>query len=650
MTVHSLRSVRLTACALALATPVLSHGAASAQSASEAAATPIDAEAMARASAQQRLTTALARIAQDGSDGAALSDAGQAALALGDARAAIGFLVRAEALMPRDPVIKAALGATMVQLEEPEQAMRYFDAAVAAGGLDRTYMADRGLAFDMMGNQARAQADYAVAQQSAPSAELTRRWAISLGISGRPDEAVQKLAPLLRGQDRAAWRSRAMILAMNGRTDEARQIARQTLPPELAEALDSYFPLMDRLTPPQLAAASHFGRFPGYDQLRAQPSRSEAVRLAAAQAAPPPAAAASTTSTRTRSNSRRDREGRRTGTRNRTTVAAAAPSTPAAVPAAPRSTGDDMGPPPPPPAPAQRVAAAPAPAPAPGPAPVAATRAPSPLPTVAAPSVQVASAAATASQSTLPVASAPATVASATAVAGPPDSGDVRPGFTANPVAVAGPAAAQPPAMQPGSTTPAVAAGGTVSAPPASAPVTTVVTGWSLADVVQSMEVPEAERAASAEALSLAEVERIAQEQREARAAAAEAARLRAADQARQRTEAEARRRAEAQAAERAEQQRLRAHPARIWVQVATGSPVSALAGDYRRLTRRFPQQFEGQSGATTPWNRANRLLVGPFRNAAAARAWDSAYRAAGGQSFVWNSEAGEEVTPLPRR
>jgi hypothetical protein len=83
---------------------------------------------------------------------------------------------------------------------------------------------------------------------------------------------------------------------------------------------------------------------------------------------------------------------------------------------------------------------------------------------------------------------------------------------------------------------------------------------------------------------------------------------------------------------------------------VATGSPVSALAGDYRRLARRFPQQFEGQSGATTPWNRANRLLVGPFRNAAAARAWDSAYRAAGGQSFVWNSEAGEEVTPLPRR
>lgn len=627
MTAYDFRSLRIAACALALAHAAMPYAAATAQSASDPAATSIDAEVMARASAQQRLTTALARIAQDGSDGPALSDAGRAALALGDARAAIGFLVRAEALMPRDPVIKAALGATMVQLEEPEQAMRYFDAAVAAGGLDRTYMADRGLAFDLMGNQARAQADYAVAQQSAPSAELTRRWAISLGISGRADEAVQKLAPLLRGQDRAAWRSRAMILAMNGRTEEARQIARQTLPPELSEALDSYFPLMDRLTPPQLAAASHFGRFPGYEQLRAQPSRSEAVRLAAAQSAAPPVAAEPATRGRPRSTARRDREGRRTGTRNRTTVAAAAPPTPPPVAAPPRSTGDDMGPPPPPPA--QRVVAAPPPVAAPTvPARTVAAQTEPPPAQAALPSVRVATAAA--SPALAPAAAAPVTVAAGTAVAGPPDSGDVRPGFTANPVPASVPPVSQPPA--------------------ASAPATTVLSGWSLADVVQSMEVPEAERAASAEALSLAEVERIAQEQRDARAAAAEAARVRAADQARQRTEAETRRRAEAQAAERAEQQRLRAHPARIWVQVATGSPVSALSGDYRRLTRRFPQQFEGQSGATTPWNRANRLLVGPFRNAAAARAWDSAYRAAGGQSFVWNSEAGEEVTPLPRR
>lgn len=601
-----------TAIALFVALCPLSSGATA-----QTAPVTIDAEALARADAQRQLTGALARIAADGSDGQALSEAGRAALALGDARAAVGFLVRAEALSPRDPVIKAALGGAMVQLEDPTQAMRYFEAAIAAGGLDRTYLADRGLAFDLLGDQRRAQADYGVAQASAPSAELIRRWAVSLGISGRVTEAVQMLAPLLRGQDRAAWRSRAMILAMNGRADEARQIARQTLPAELAEALDGYFPLMDRLTPAQLAAASHFGRFPGYETVRNQPSRSEAVRLAAAATVPPPVATPSAGRSRDRSSSRRDREAsssrrdrdredRRTGTRNRTTVATA---TPPPAPARVQVAVDDVGAPPPPPQPppvqtAQRIV---------------------PPPVAAPVSVQT-----------------PATsIASPSAVAGPPNTGDTRPGFTVNPV-VATVVAAVPPVETP--------AASLAAASSPAATQSTVVTGWSLADVVQSVVVPEAERAASAEALSMAEIESIAQEQRDARAAAAEAARLRVTEQNRARADAETRRRAEAQAEERAEQQRLRAHPARVWVQIATGSPVSALAGDYRRLTRRFPQQFEGQSVATAPWNRANRLLVGPFRNAAAARAWDSAYRAAGGQSFIWNSGVGEEVTPLPRR
>src|SRR3546814_9779347 len=48
------------------------------------------------------------------------------------------------------------------------------------------------------------------------------------------------LAPQLRRSDRAAWRSRAMILAMNGRNDEATQIVRATLPPQLAENILPY--------------------------------------------------------------------------------------------------------------------------------------------------------------------------------------------------------------------------------------------------------------------------------------------------------------------------------------------------------------------------------------------------------------------------
>ena len=60
--------------------------------------------------------------------------------------------------------------------------------------------------------------------------------------------------------------------------------------------------------------------------------------------------------------------------------------------------------------------------------------------------------------------------------------------------------------------------------------------------------------------------------------------------------------------------------------------------------------QFEGKTCSSAEWNRTRRLLVGPFRNADAARAWDRAYRAAGGDSFIWNSDAGEEVTAVGRR
>ncbi len=592
-----------------------------------AAVSDVDADAMARAAAQRQLTGALARIAADGSDGQALSEAGRSALALGDARAAIGFLVRAEALMPRDPVIKAALGGAMVQLEDPAQAMRYFDAAIAAGGLDRTYMADRALAYDLLGDQRRAQADYAVAQASAPSSELTRRWAVSLGISGQAEQAVRMLAPLLRAQDRAAWRSRAMIVAMNGRAEEARQIARTTLPPELASALDPYFALMDRLTPAQLASASHFGRFPAYSQIAAQPSRSDAVRVAAATTAPPPVLAAPTG--RNRDRSRSNRENRRTGSRSRsrTTVSA---STPQPTPSVARSQQDDLGTPPPPPSVNQRpaqVAMATVSAPFVQPLPAAVSPpppAPAPAPAPATAPVQASPRPATA------VAVGPVGSGS---VAGPPNLGDDRAAATAmvNSSAVA--------------TAPAA----TNSAPsPASAG--TVLPAWSLADVVQSVEVPAAELAASADALSLADIQRISDERRQSQIAAAET-RARAAEEARSRAraEAETRRRAEAETA-RVEQQRLRQQPARIWVQIATGGSVSGLAGDYGRLSRRYTQQFQGQRGSTSPWNRMTRLIVGPFPNMAAARAWDRAYRAAGGQSFIWNSDIGEEVTPLPRR
>src|SRR3546814_19416481 len=59
----------------------------------------------------------------------------------------------------------------------------------------------------------------------------------SLGISGQKDAGIAILDPLLREQDRAAWRDRAFILAMNGDVDEAEKIAKAMMPGPVSEGL-----------------------------------------------------------------------------------------------------------------------------------------------------------------------------------------------------------------------------------------------------------------------------------------------------------------------------------------------------------------------------------------------------------------------------
>jgi hypothetical protein len=181
---------------------------------------------------------------------------------------------------------------------------------------------------------------------------------------------------------------------------------------------------------------------------------------------------------------------------------------------------------------------------------------------------------------------------------------------------------------------------------------TTVLPGWSIDDVARSITVPDSERTTEAGALGIDELRAIASARRRALAAEAAARRDRERTEARERAAAEAteRARTEEAARVRAEQEERNRNPARAWVQVATGADAGALASDFRRFARADPAVFEGQTGGTAVWNRSRRLVVGPFRNAAAARAWLARFVAAGGDGFVWTSDAGEEVTPLARR
>ena len=90
-----------------------------------------------------------------------------------------------------------------------------------------------------------------------------------------------------------------------------------------------------------------------------------------------------------------------------------------------------------------------------------------------------------------------------------------------------------------------------------------------------------------------------------------------------------------------------KANPARIWVQVATGANARALAADFGKFAKKSPDLFKGKSGATAEWGRTRRLLVGPFKDRKAAQDWLTGYKKAGGDGFLFNSEAGQAVDPI---
>ena len=256
-----------------------------------------------RPSGAENLSRNLSRLASNPRDVDALVGAGEAAIEMDDMRAAAGFFSRADAIQPNNGRVKAGLGRVALKAQNPAEALRLFDQATRLGYGEATLLADRGLARDMTGDQAGAQRDYQAALKRVPDdAELIYRYAASLGISGQVDAAEKTLQPLLYKGDRAAWRYRAFILAMNNKQAEARKIASQTLPAQLAAALAPYMEKMPYLTPAQKAAAVHFGHFPTNvgTSLAAATNRPSAptVTPAPVQAAPPASAQPTTSATR----------------------------------------------------------------------------------------------------------------------------------------------------------------------------------------------------------------------------------------------------------------------------------------------------------------------------------------------------------------
>lgn len=218
-------------------------------------------------SAGKALNTALGQLAKDPRNIDALLAAGDAAIALGDNEAALGFYTRADQLAPTgNGKVKAAIAGARLHLDDPVEALRWYAQAEQAGIDPVGFASDRGLAFDLVGDNAAAVVQYRkVLDHSADAAqrdEVTRRLALSLAMGGDRRGAERTLLPLLQRQDRAAWRTHTFVLAIAGRSDEAVSVARATMPPDLAEAIAPYLRFMVRLTPSQQAAVVSLGKFP----------------------------------------------------------------------------------------------------------------------------------------------------------------------------------------------------------------------------------------------------------------------------------------------------------------------------------------------------------------------------------------------------
>ncbi|MEP0191585.1 MAG: SPOR domain-containing protein [Erythrobacter sp.] len=211
----------------------------------------------------RELDRALRHLARRPRDVNALIAAGSASLKLNDLDAAIGFYGRAEEVAPNNPRVKMGQAAVLLRSGRAIDALQLFAEAEAAGAQPRDVLSDRGLAYDLIGDQVRAQAHYREALKVSSTDTVTiRRLALSYAISGQKPAFESVLKPLVDGRDFAAFRTQAFGLAILGEQERAAAVTEVVMPADLAVRITPYLAFMPQLTKAQQAAASNLGIFP----------------------------------------------------------------------------------------------------------------------------------------------------------------------------------------------------------------------------------------------------------------------------------------------------------------------------------------------------------------------------------------------------
>lgn len=174
------------------------------------------------------------------------------------------------------------MGAVSVANGEPQAALPYFQRAQQLGLSVASFACDRGLAYDLLGQQAKAQSDYRLALGSRDADEARRRLALSLAISGDRSGALQMLAPLSAKGDAGVARIRAFVLALSGDPNSAITAINAVMPGSAANVAP-FLQRLPGLSAGQKAAAVNLGIFPdsaGSTYAYAAPSRTPGTVVA----------------------------------------------------------------------------------------------------------------------------------------------------------------------------------------------------------------------------------------------------------------------------------------------------------------------------------------------------------------------------------
>jgi tetratricopeptide (TPR) repeat protein len=563
-------------------------------------------------------------LATDAKNADALTKAGELTLKLGDPAAAAVLFSRAEAVRPRDGRLKADEAAVLVHMERPGEALRLFQQAEALGADMADFAAERGLAYDLIGQQERAQRDYRTALAQRPDdAETMRRYALSLGISGQREQALAEIDPLVRKQDHAGWRDRAFILAMTGDPDQADKIAKAMLPPDMASGLAPFFERLPRLSAVDRAFAVHFGEVAPTPQRIADARLIPPLPALTPEAMPVEVAAAQPVA-----ETRAQRRAREKAERAQAKAARQQQLKPGRTAYAATNTNTSKSPEPgfssvtPNETRSSTVASA-------KPIPVTLEPAPSSTPGVtpanAAPSHPAAR----------PPARQPTTLAGtrSTAVSKPPE--------PVKPATRVGQEDAILHDIMAGITVPPAELGtAPLQSAPAAAPAPTKL----------AAATPAPDAAAEAKRLqeaNLAAVKKVAEEK-----AAAEAKKEADRKAAAAKKAADAKKAANAKAAaeKAAKAKEEKANPSRIFVQVAGGANEHDLPKAWAKVKAKAPDAFKGKAGWSTPLNATNRVLAGPFKTDDAAQDFINALKKKGISAFPFTSTKGQKIDKLPAK